>query len=316
MVLPSLISSLLRSPPLIPPFFFLSSLSPHLLLLFLAPFFSSFSSLLVPLLPLLLSSLLSSLFSFPPTHPHNPQFAFTQHTNVVWSPYLPNALEQPTQALIQWYNLPVISSPEREGGRGPEMGGKMMGDILLQFLKERFKIDVPHRFRPHTFLGPTFCDMCGQLMHGLFRQGVKCEGDSELVVDLSLFCSELSSSDPFPSHIFPSHIFPSSLSSSAFLFPSLPPSLFSCSLTHPIFSFFPSLSLSLFLSSSLPIVCGTNCHRRCEKNMPPLCGVNEKLLAEALKNVDQLKKRRLVCDCVCVCVCTHVYACVWMCVRG
>jgi len=82
------------------------------------------------------------------------------------------------------------------------------------FLKERFKIDVPHRFRMHSFLGPTFCDMCGQLMHGLFRQGLKCE------------------------------------------------------------------------------VCGVNCHRRCQKNMPPLCGVNEKLLAEALKNVDQLKKNR------------------------
>ena len=169
---------------------------------------------------------------------------------------MPNALEQPTQALIQWYKtatcLLLVLQRGRVGGvqRWMGKGGKMMGDFLLQFLKERFKIDVPHRFRPHTFLGPTFCDMCGQLMHGLFRQGVKCEGDSELVVDLSLFCFELSSSDPFPSHIFPS-----SLSSSAFLFPSLPPSLFSCSLTHPIFSFFPSLSLSLSssLSFSLPL---------------------------------------------------------------
>ena len=48
--------------------------------------------------------------------------------------------------------------------------------------------------------------------------------------------------------------------------------------------------------------------------MPPLCGVNEKLLAEALKNVDQLKKRRLVCDCVCVCVCVHARACACVCV--
>ena len=31
--------------------------------------------------------------------------------------------------------------------------------------------------------------------------------------------------------------------------------------------------------------------------MPPLCGVNEKLLSEALKNVDELKRnRRLVSD--------------------
>ena len=103
-------------------------------------------------------------------------------------------------------------------------------------------------------------------------------------------------------------------------FPLPPPSL------PLLFSFLLSTSLSLspFLCSSLPIVCGTNCHRRCQKNMPPLCGVNEKLLAEALKNVDQLKKRRLVCDCVCVCVCVcvrvHVHvrvcACVCMCVWG
>ena len=40
------------------------------------------------------------------------------------------------------------------------------------------------------------------------------------------------------------------------------------------------------------VVCGTNCHIKCAKNMPPLCGVNEKLLSEALKNVDQIKKSR------------------------
>lgn len=82
------------------------------------------------------------------------------------------------------------------------------------FLKERFKIDVPHRFKVNTFLGPTFCDMCGQMCHGLFRQGLKCT------------------------------------------------------------------------------VCGASCHHRCAKNMPPLCGVNEKLLSEALKNVDQMKRNR------------------------
>ena len=49
--------------------------------------------------------------------------------------------------------------------------------FYLQYLKERFKIDVPHRFKKYTFLGPTFCDMCGQLMHGIFRQQLKCEGE-------------------------------------------------------------------------------------------------------------------------------------------
>lgn len=92
--------------------------------------------------------------------------------------------------------------------------GAAQTGTLNMFLKERFKIDVPHRFKPHSFLGPNFCDMCGQMMHGIFRQGLKCE------------------------------------------------------------------------------VCGSSCHHRCAKNMPPLCGVNEKLLAEALKEVDQVKKNK------------------------
>ena len=48
--------------------------------------------------------------------------------------------------------------------------------MFSQFLRERFKIDMPHRFKVHNFLGPSFCDMCGQMMHGIFRQGVKCQG--------------------------------------------------------------------------------------------------------------------------------------------
>ncbi|KAF4519345.1 hypothetical protein B566_EDAN008267 [Ephemera danica] len=31
--------------------------------------------------------------------------------------------------------------------------------------------------------------------------------------------------------------------------------------------------------------CSVNCHRKCEKHMPNLCGVNQKLLAEALCSV-------------------------------
>ncbi|XP_056158153.1 protein kinase C, delta b [Lampris incognitus] len=77
------------------------------------------------------------------------------------------------------------------------------------FQKERFKIDMPHRFKYYNYKSPTFCDHCGSLLWGLYRQGLKCED------------------------------------------------------------------------------CGMNVHSDCQKKVANLCGINQKLLAEALSQVTQ-----------------------------
>uniref|UniRef100_A0A8C0BHU0 protein kinase C n=1 Tax=Buteo japonicus TaxID=224669 RepID=A0A8C0BHU0_9AVES len=78
------------------------------------------------------------------------------------------------------------------------------------FQKERFNIDMPHRFKVYNYMSPTFCDHCGSLLWGLVKQGLKCEE------------------------------------------------------------------------------CGMNVHHKCQKKVANLCGINQKLLAEALNQVSQV----------------------------
>uniref|UniRef100_A0A5F9C5L8 protein kinase C n=1 Tax=Oryctolagus cuniculus TaxID=9986 RepID=A0A5F9C5L8_RABIT len=82
------------------------------------------------------------------------------------------------------------------------------------FQKERFNIDMPHRFKVHNYMSPTFCDHCGSLLWGLVKQGMKCED------------------------------------------------------------------------------CGMNVHHKCREKVANLCGINQKLLAEALNQVSQKSTRR------------------------
>uniref|UniRef100_A0A3B4F9Z9 Protein kinase C n=2 Tax=Haplochromini TaxID=319058 RepID=A0A3B4F9Z9_9CICH len=88
------------------------------------------------------------------------------------------------------------------------------------FQKERFKIDMPHRFKINNYMSPTFCDHCGSLLWGLVKQGLKCED------------------------------------------------------------------------------CAMNVHHKCQDKVANLCGINQKLLAEALTQVSQVSSVSHSVDCI------------------
>ncbi len=41
---------------------------------------------------------------------------------------------------------------------------------------------VPHVLSLHTYLSPTFCDLCGQFLFGLYKQGMKCDGKKNILL--------------------------------------------------------------------------------------------------------------------------------------
>lgn len=47
--------------------------------------------------------------------------------------------------------------------------------FLAQATVEDFQIR-PHALYVHSYKAPTFCDYCGEMLWGLVRQGLKCEG--------------------------------------------------------------------------------------------------------------------------------------------
>ncbi|XP_006891921.1 PREDICTED: protein kinase C theta type-like isoform X2 [Elephantulus edwardii] len=96
--------------------------------------------------------------------------------------------------------------------------GSAINSRETMFHKERFKIDMPHRFKVYNYKSPTFCEHCGTLLWGLARQGLKCDA------------------------------------------------------------------------------CGMNVHHKCQTKVANLCGINQKLMAEALAMIESTQQARCLRD--------------------
>lgn len=60
--------------------------------------------------------------------------------------------------------------------------------VSAQVLKdEEITVIRPHALSVHSYKAPTFCDFCGEMLFGLVRQGLKCEGKPILQVTM-MFC--------------------------------------------------------------------------------------------------------------------------------
>lgn len=47
--------------------------------------------------------------------------------------------------------------------------------VLACSQRERLVVH-PHTLHVHSYKTPTFCDFCGELLFGLVKQGLKCQG--------------------------------------------------------------------------------------------------------------------------------------------
>lgn len=63
------------------------------------------------------------------------------------------------------------------------------------------QVVYPHSLSVHSYKSPTFCDFCGEMLFGLVRQGLKCDGCSQnyhkrCVVKVPNNCIRSASFDP------------------------------------------------------------------------------------------------------------------------
>uniref|UniRef100_A0A8C1FX79 Protein kinase C n=1 Tax=Cyprinus carpio TaxID=7962 RepID=A0A8C1FX79_CYPCA len=138
--------------------------------------------------------------------------------------FIATFFRQPTFCSVSPLNIYiyVYSPPECNAAIHKKCIDKIIGRCTgtaansrdTMFQKERFKIDMPHRFKTYNYMSPTFCDHCGSLLWGLVKQGLKCED------------------------------------------------------------------------------CSMNVHHKCQTKVANLCGINQKLLAEALTQVSTKSTKR------------------------
>lgn len=48
--------------------------------------------------------------------------------------------------------------------------------VVYNALDNEIPLIRPHALVVHSYKAPTFCDFCGEMLFGLVRQGLKCEG--------------------------------------------------------------------------------------------------------------------------------------------
>ena len=48
--------------------------------------------------------------------------------------------------------------------------------IIANSLPNEPDVLRPHSLFVHSYKSPAFCDFCGEMLFGLVRQGLKCEG--------------------------------------------------------------------------------------------------------------------------------------------